>query len=349
MRKSGSSRLEKTSVGFKHALAFFAFIFTLSWLALAENAPSVTPQNRLSLTLPVKCEVGKTCLVQKLVDHDASTERLDYRCGKLTTDGHDGVDIRLRTMKDMQVGYDVIAAAGGRVLRIRDGMPDIAPLSNSSLNGKDAGNGVVIDHGNGWETQYSHLRKGSVTVRPGQDVFAGQALGQVGMSGNAEFPHLHFSVRHNGKAIDPYSGATQGGACNVSSSNASLWAPGSDRLLEYNPTVIITTGLASAIPPKSVANRTDGDEILSRNSPLILWVDVIGTKPGDVQEFKISGPDGKPVHTYEVTIADGGLSWFAYSGKKAPATGWLPGRYLGSYIIKRDGKIIVRSEVIQNL
>ena len=348
MPKSGSRRSETTSLGFKHALAFFSLIFAVSWLALAGNAPSEQHVGRPLFVLPVKCEVGKTCLIQKLVDHDPSTERLDYRCGKLTTDGHDGVDIRLRTMKDMQTGYPVIAAAAGTVLRIRDGERDIAPQSNPDLKGKDAGNGVVIDHGNGWQTQYSHLRQGSVAIRPGQEVLAGQMLGLVGMSGNAEFPHLHFTIRHNGKAIDPYSGATQGGACNVSTSNASLWAPGTDRLLEYNPTAIITTGLASAVPPKSVADRVEDSKLQNRQAPLILWVDVIGAKPGDVQEFTISGPDGKPVHAYEVTIADGGLSWFAYSGKKAPAAGWLPGRYLGSYVIKRDGKIIAKSEVIKN-
>jgi murein DD-endopeptidase MepM/ murein hydrolase activator NlpD len=84
------------------------------------------------------------------------------------------------------------------------------------------GNGVVIDHGNGWETQYCHLKQGSVQVVTGETVTTGTALGQIGQSGRAEFPHVHFAVRHEGAKIDPF--APEATACGAAGDD--LWASG---------------------------------------------------------------------------------------------------------------------------
>lgn len=56
------------------------------------------------------------------------------------------------------------------------------------------GNHVVIDHGDGTFSAYAHLKRGSVAVRPGDRVGAGQKIGQVGNSGNSSEPHLHFQL-----------------------------------------------------------------------------------------------------------------------------------------------------------
>lgn len=56
------------------------------------------------------------------------------------------------------------------------------------------GNHVVIDHGEGVFALCAHLRRGSVTVAVGDDVVAGQQLGEVGNSGNSSEPHLHFQL-----------------------------------------------------------------------------------------------------------------------------------------------------------
>lgn len=61
---------------------------------------------------------------------------------------------------------------------------------------------VVIDHGAGWETRYAHLR--SLDVKPGQSLDRGQKVGTVGKSGNASGYHLHYEVRHNDAALDPW-------------------------------------------------------------------------------------------------------------------------------------------------
>jgi murein DD-endopeptidase MepM/ murein hydrolase activator NlpD len=63
------------------------------------------------------------------------------------------------------------------------------------------GNCVRIAHANSFETLYGHLSR--ITVKVGQDVIAGQKVGEVGSTGRSTGPHLHYEIRQNGKAINP--------------------------------------------------------------------------------------------------------------------------------------------------
>src|SRR5437868_3746683 len=142
----------------------------LSCLAFCLMAGASSAQdNGPGLSFPVDCQIGRTCMVQNYFDHDPKTGVVDYMCGFLTYDGHDGTDIRVPNLTAMNKGVNVIAAADGKVRAIRDEMEDVnfRQLGAAALKGKEAGNSVAVDHGNGWETQYSHLRKGSVLVKPG--------------------------------------------------------------------------------------------------------------------------------------------------------------------------------------
>lgn len=319
-----------------------AFLLSLS-LAIAALQPPPSG-DAPALALPVDCVVGQTCLIQKLFDHDPSPGRRDYRCGLLTTNGHDGIDIRLRTMADMRTGFAVVAAAPGTVLRTRDGEPDVSVENRAGLDGKDAGNAVVIDHGTGWQTQYSHLRQGSINVRPGQRVTGGERIGLIGLSGNSEFPHLHFTVRHDGAAVDPFVGTATPPPCNGEVAVAGLWTAAAAQSLAYQPTVVITAGLAAAVPAKAVADRDPPPLLAGRQAPLILWVDAIGARAGDQQTFTITGPKGQVVHEQQSLVEGGGLSWFAYSGKRPPAAGWPGGRYTGRYMLRRGAVVVARTE-----
>jgi len=318
----------------------FLLSFSLAIAALQSPPPDDAP----ALGFPVDCIVGQSCLIQKLVDHDPGPGRRDYRCGLLTTNGHDGIDVRLRTMADMRTGVAVVAAAAGTVLRTRDGEPDLSVDDRAGLDGKDAGNAVVIDHGGDWQTQYSHLRQGSIIVRPGQRIVGGDRIGLIGLSGNSEFPHLHFTVRHRGEAIDPFVGTAALPSCDVEARLASIWAPGAAGMLGYQPAAVITGGLASAVPAKAVAKRDPPPGLDGRQAPIILWVDAIGARAGDRQMFSIVGPNGQIVHDQQSVVADGGLSWFAYSGKRAPAAGWPSGRYVGRYRLQRGDAVIAKIE-----
>jgi len=60
---------------------------------------------------------------------------------------------------------------------------------------------VIIDHGEGWNTLYAHL-KGAL-VQPGQYVHQGEIIGRVGGTGRATGPHVHFEVRKGRVRYDP--------------------------------------------------------------------------------------------------------------------------------------------------
>ncbi len=65
---------------------------------------------------------------------------------------------------------------------------------------------VYIDHGGGVITRYGHLRR--ITTKKGATVAAGDQIGEVGSTGHATGPHLHFEVRLDGRAVDPVTAMT---------------------------------------------------------------------------------------------------------------------------------------------
>ena len=64
------------------------------------------------------------------------------------------------------------------------------------------GNLVVIDHGTGWQTLYSHLN--SISVGCGQSVNQGEMIGGLGTTGNSSGPHLHFEMIYMGTKVNPW-------------------------------------------------------------------------------------------------------------------------------------------------
>jgi len=62
---------------------------------------------------------------------------------------------------------------------------------------------VVLDHGDGSKTFYSHLSELKVTT--GRPVSRGATIGLVGNTGRSTGPHLHFEVWENGRQVDPAS------------------------------------------------------------------------------------------------------------------------------------------------
>jgi murein DD-endopeptidase MepM/ murein hydrolase activator NlpD len=301
--------------------------------------------NDLKFALPVACEIGRDCFIQNFFDHDPGPDRRDYTCGRLSYDGHSGTDFRVADVPAMMRGVTVVAAAPGTVKAVRDGMDDInlAEIGREALKGREAGNGVLIDHGEGWETQYSHLRKASTVVRPGQAVEAGTPLGRIGMSGAAEFPHVDFSVRHNGQEIDPFTGTADLIACGES--GQTLWRADALATLKYQPTGGLVSGFASE-PPKSDQARKGAyaEETFSNPPSLIFWADVFGVQAGDEERIGIVAPDGKPLQENKGLLKASNVSWFAFTGRKRPPNGWQAGTYRGTYTLTRDGKEVARLE-----
>jgi hypothetical protein len=93
-------------------------------------------------------------------------------------------------------GAEVVAAAPGRIVATRDDVPENTPPDPRPGIGPNdlAGNFVNQDLGGGRFALYGHMQPGSLRVKPGDQVVAGQVLGLVGNTGNSSEPHLHFQV-----------------------------------------------------------------------------------------------------------------------------------------------------------
>ena len=100
-----------------------------------------------------------------------------------------------RTLKSHQ-GVDYTIAEGSSVFATADGVVREISDKNSTL-----GKTIVIDHGNGYKTSYSHLL--STLVRRGQKVQRGDVIALTGNSGLSLAPHLHYEVRYNDMRVDP--------------------------------------------------------------------------------------------------------------------------------------------------
>lgn len=92
--------------------------------------------------------------MQQYVDHDPSPKASDFSCSFLTYDGHKGTDFGLRDPALLDRGVFVVAAAAGRVVARRDGVIDKIYTAEDAerVDKIECGNGVVIQHDNGWQT-----------------------------------------------------------------------------------------------------------------------------------------------------------------------------------------------------
>lgn len=105
---------------------------------------------------------------------------------------------------------DPITGAAGRMHRGIDyghppGTPVLATASGTVLLAgwcdSGTGNCVVIEHANGWRSQYFHLS--AVHARAGRRVVQGEVIGEIGSTGRSTGPHLHFQIGPPGGALDP--------------------------------------------------------------------------------------------------------------------------------------------------
>ena len=111
------------------------------------------------------------------------TSGFGFRMNPFTglTQMHEGIDISNR------VGTLIVAPAEGI----------ISDVGNDLVHGRI----VVISHGFGMTSRYSHLSK--VLVKTGQKVKRGDKVAEVGMTGKTTGPHLHYEVRLNGIPVNP--------------------------------------------------------------------------------------------------------------------------------------------------
>jgi hypothetical protein len=313
----------------------------LWWGALLTVGATALSAQSITLGLPVDCALGETCHIQQYFDHDPGAAAQDFACGPLSYDGHDGTDFAIPTDADITLGVNVVAAAAGTVRGVRDSMPDIAQGTPGApdVTGVECGNGVVITHPGGWETQYCHLRQGSVRVAEGDQVTEGQVLGQIGQSGMAEFPHVHLSVRQNGVEVDPFAPdrdqSAPVAACGMPI-GGTLWA----ETPAYQPGGIIDTGWATGVPDYAAVRAGTADEAISRESAaLVLFGLFFGGRAGDEVAIRITGPTGIIIDHAEPLDRTQAML-FRAAGLRAPAGGWPEGDYLGEITLLRGGMTV---------
>ncbi|MDX9893791.1 MAG: M23 family metallopeptidase, partial [Patescibacteria group bacterium] len=131
-------------------------------------------------------------------DGDPLHENSSHRNYGYWADDRYALDFNLQENADL--GRPVLAVAPGTVISV-------------SYDG-GWGNTVIIDHGNGYRSRYSHLD--SFSVKVDQLVIQGYEVGKCGTTGNSTGPHIHFALYHNGVAELPepmsgYTGFVNGG------------------------------------------------------------------------------------------------------------------------------------------
>ncbi len=313
-----------------------------------ENEISKAAQT--SFLFPVGCSYGVDCWPVNYVDVDPAPDQvLDFKCNGKTEDAHKGSDFALGSIAQMREGVDVFAAAAGRVLRVRDGQSDslksAEDLAQLKVDKKECGNGVLVDHGNGLQTIYCHLRAGSVVVKPKQRVKPGQKIAQVGQSGLAEFPHLHFGVHWEGGVMDPYTGALSTAGCNQM--KAPMWHMGLP--MDYIPMAIFDGGFTSGSPDFTAIQKGSApvSEISISSAAFVFWGGFYNLEEGDRVDLKIIDPKGNVfVQTQKIQDVRRARQYY-FTGRKIGRTQLMAGEYKGITTVTRtqkDGETLTQTK-----
>ncbi|MGE5515393.1 MAG: M23 family metallopeptidase [Bacteroidota bacterium] len=277
-------------------------------------------------------------------DDDPGPAARDFTCRPRSYNDHSGTDFALRDLAAARRGVPVLAAAAGKVVAARDGVEDgawLAGRQNEIVQARrQCGNRVVIDHGDGWVTDYCHMRRGSIRVKLGDSVAAGQPIGLVGTSGMTDFPHAHMGVLHfapgakDGQPVDPFTGAETAAGCGHP--GHPLWATA----IPYDAGELYAAGFADHVPGgPEIKDHAEGAVHLPGTAPaLVVWGAMFGAARGDQIHVRLTGPDGASLLD-KASVVDGDQAWRVWgAGRKRPPVGWVPGRYSGSISLERAGQ-----------
>jgi murein DD-endopeptidase MepM/ murein hydrolase activator NlpD len=251
-------------------------------------------------SMPLDGINGRSFFIVNYADHDTSSIVLkDHACGNKTYNGHMGTDFVLRSFKTMDSGVLVRAVASGRVFAAYDTMYD----RNKRINSLGFGNYVGINHQGLYYTYYAHIKKSSLLVAIGDSVTAGQAIAQVGCSGNCTDPHVHLEVWNNTTDIDPFRGRCQ--------STDSLWAtqPTYDTALK-----VIDAGFVPYVPNLDTLRERYAVRdtfYTGRDTTVCFWTQKQGLRRGDIESVYWYSPSGAYWFSYADTAQQDW--WYHYN------------------------------------
>jgi hypothetical protein len=201
-RRAPRSWKASLDTGFRAAMG--AFFAGFSLVALAGHR---APDDAIELSFPLRGGTylvghgGSTTAVNYHVSHASQRYALDIL--RLNRFGTRADGLYPRALDRYAIWGDTVRSpCTGDVVFARDGLPDhIPPAADRE---RPAGNTVAIECA-GAVVYLAHLREGSVAVRTGQPVRAGDPLGTVGNSGNTSEPHLHIHAERG-----PFTGTPSG-------------------------------------------------------------------------------------------------------------------------------------------
>jgi Peptidase family M23 len=136
--------------------------------------------------------------------HVATPEVFDIDYIQVTKDGKYFTGDGRKNSDYPFFGAPLRAVADGEVVDLRDDMADAIPLqepTNIKTPRDYAGNYVTIRLREGLYVNYAHVKQGSVKVKVGDKVKAGQTVGELGNSGHSTAPHLHFGVADKSETV----------------------------------------------------------------------------------------------------------------------------------------------------
>ncbi len=143
-------------------------------------------------------------------------------------------------------GIDIVASEGTPIKAVADGL---VIASGKGLDGfSKYGRIVILDHGSGVRTIYAHNKRNN--VRSGSCIRTGDVIGEVGETGNATGPHLHFEIRKYGNPLNPILylplRRQQFGRAKAIYQKRARLPQGGDHLSRYNTTPAESKGLCSS-------------------------------------------------------------------------------------------------------
>ena len=277
----------------------------------------------LAIGMPIDCKLGHDCWIVNLQRHyitdNPAGKQVDYLCGSKTYDGHKGTDFAIRDIEVMQQGVNVIATTDAVVRGVRDGMEDISirESGQDAIKGRECGNGVVLRSGD-FEYQYCHLKKWSIAVSKGQTVKKDDVLGEVGLSGNTEYPHVHLSVRKKRGdtwiEYDPFYG--RGYKCGLDPKP--IWDNADMLARHINTGMVYHYGFSYEVPDINKVRKGYYNNLSYESNPkmIIAWMEVFSADAGDKIVFSLYTDDADQPLIKEHEFKKYKARYFFYLGKK---------------------------------
>ena len=173
-------------------------IITWGGRTLEENYHAVSKSQRFALDIAGVAE-GTVPLTQEEIDEAKKSRDKKSSAFSLMLQGDPK-----KNESCFCYGREVMAPADGVVVYAKDGIADNIPgkipfivrLKSIFMWG-NAGNNVVINHGNNEYSFFAHLKQNSIKVKIGQKIKSGDTVGECGNSGTSLGPHLHYNLQNS--------------------------------------------------------------------------------------------------------------------------------------------------------